>query len=483
MVELPSFSQKTTIKIKTDNNNYPVEYVLPINNSYCLSINEEKSFPQNNTLNLTVDSLTKPCFSSINYGQKGQLYFILEPNDTLDIYFKKTALQPYSKKDSVLEWLELKGSKSDLHYALNKGILQLGELSKQFKKHNANKNLITLTDYISAIGVFLEKQTLTIDSLCVLYHATNEYRNTAKAAVISLIIGGVEMNMSGTFFDGSNRQQEGIHDELRTLLFEKYWKNLYNYMEQIPLGLISYQKYLWETEGKKLDDSNDASFIIPVNNDHQGRRVYQLLPEKLQAPAWAEEIMAHNINSPNANRINMALSKYCLQYPNSPYIPILKRKLEFKEVGIPNYSLIDSTSKSKDFEELINSNLPNSNSYFFVDLWATWCGGCKVDFRKFNEFMPFFRENNIKCLFVSIDEKEKKDLWKSMVNGFMMEGYHTRANLQFRQFLEKKIFKGDASIPRYFLIDNKGKILKQFDERLTDIPQLKEKIKKIVKSL
>lgn len=478
-----SFCQKTVIIVKTDNNDYAIEYILPLQSTYSLNINEDESFTQNNTLLLKVDSLTKPCFSSINYGQKGQLYFILSPNDTLEIKFNKNAQQPYTKKDSNLEWVELKGKKRDLHLVLNKGILQLVELSKRFKADNLEKKHTTITDYLTAIDTFLNKQLNIIDSVCNKYQASDEFRKTASAAVISQILGGVEMNVGGSFFDGSNTQQQNIHDELRVILFEKYRDKIYDYLEQIPLGLTCFQQYLWQSEGKKLDDSNDQSFIIPVNNDYHGRRAFQLFPKNLQPLMWANEIIAHNKNSPNANRINTAIAKYTLQFPQSPYIPILNRKLNFKEVRFPNYSLIDTTAISKDFSELINSHLPNFNSYLFVDLWATWCGGCKVDFRKYNELLPFFKENNIKCLFVSIDDKEKNELWKSMVHGFMMEGYHTRANPEFREFLGKKIFKGDASIPRYFLIDNKGKILKQFDERLNDIPQLKEKIKKIVKSL
>jgi thiol-disulfide isomerase/thioredoxin len=475
-----SFCQKAIIIIKTDNNEYAVRYVLPLHNTYNFSINEEESLPQNNTLILKTQTLTQPCFASINYGQKGKLYFILSPNDTIEIKFNKNAIEPYSKKDSTLEWVEIKGFKSDLHSALNRGILQMGQLSKRFKADNFGKKMTTVVDYSTAIDAFLNKQLIIIDSLCTQYHASDEFRKTANASVISQIIAGVEMNVSGSFFDGVDTQQQNIHDELRIVLFEKYRDKIYSYLEQIPLGLVCFQQYLWQSEGNKLDDSNDQSYIIPVNNDYTGRRVFQLFPKNFQQSLWAGEIIAHHQNYPNSNIMNMAIAKYSLQYPDSPYISILNRKLNFKEVRIPNYSFIDTTATSNDFSELINNNLPNFNSYFFVDLWATWCGGCKIDFRKYHEILPFLKENNIKCLFVSIDDKEKNDLWKSMVNGFMMEGYHTRANLQFRQFLDKKIFKGQVSIPRYFLIDNKGKIVKQFEEGLINIPLLKQKIKKAI---
>lgn len=480
LLSIPSLCQKAIITIKADNNDYALRYVLPLNGTYSFNINEEEIFNQNKSLELRVDSLTKPCFSSINFGQKGQLFFILSPDDTLEIKFNKNALKPYSKKDSTLEWVELKGSNSELHGALNTGIFQLAELSKRYKTENYGKKNITIIDYSTAIDVFLKKQLNIIDSICTKYHTSNEFRNTASAAVISQILAGVEINMNGIFFDGSNTQQENIHDELRIILFEKYKYKIYDYLEQIPMGLACFQQYLWQSEGKYLDDSNDQSYIIPVNNDYQGRRSFQLFPKNLQQPMWAAEIITHNKNSPNANRVNMAITKFSLQYPNSSYIPILNRKLNFKEVRFPNYTLIDTNATSNDFIGLINNNLPNINSFFFVDLWATWCGGCKIDFRRYDEILPFFKENNIKCLFVSIDDNEKKDLWKSMVNGFMMEGYHTRANAQFREFLNKKIFKGQVSIPRYFLVNNKGKIIQQFEDGLIDIPLLKEKIKKAI---
>ena len=477
---LSTYSQGVTVKIRTDNDEYAVNYVLPLLNTYSYNINEEEAFPLNNVLNLKVDNLSRPCFSMINYGQKGQLYLILEPNDTLEIYFKKNALSNYSKKDSSLDWVEFKGNKSNLYRALNTGILQVTALSKRFKIHNREKKISSISGYTAAIDDFLNKQLIIMDNICATYHTNNEFKKMARAAVICQVIAGVELNVSGSYFDGSNTEQETIHDELRVLLFEKYKTQISDYIEQVPLGLQSFQNYLWQSEGRKLDDADDESYILPVYNEKQGRRAFQLLPKNLQMSVWAGEILASNKNSPNANRVNMAIAKYELQYPNSPYTPVLKRKLQFNEVRLPTYSIIDLSAKSKDFTELISENIPNSNAYFFVDLWATWCGGCKVDFRKYPEIMPFFDENNIKCLFISIDEEGKKGEWESMVNGFMMQGYHTRASEGLKQVLNKKIFKGQVSIPRYFLIDSKGKIIKEFEDGLRDIPLLKNRIKKLI---
>lgn len=42
-----------------------------------------------------------------------------------------------------------------------------------------------------------------------------------------------------------------------------------------------------------------------------------------------------------------------------------------------------------------------------VNMWATWCGPCREEFPEYVEFAREYREEGIRLMFVSVDEREK----------------------------------------------------------------------------
>jgi thiol-disulfide isomerase/thioredoxin len=93
------------------------------------------------------------------------------------------------------------------------------------------------------------------------------------------------------------------------------------------------------------------------------------------------------------------------------------------------------------------------NRFVVVDVWATWCGPCKKEAPYFKELADRYTSERIAFVSLSIDEK--KNDWKVEAMDKaekVLQLWATNAEKEMKNY-------NIEFIPRFMLIDNKGRIL------------------------
>jgi thiol-disulfide isomerase/thioredoxin len=102
--------------------------------------------------------------------------------------------------------------------------------------------------------------------------------------------------------------------------------------------------------------------------------------------------------------------------------------------------------------------------FVYVDIWATWCGPCKVEIPHLKSLEKKYDDRNIAFVSISVDSPKRsgswekaREKWKTMVTEEAMGGVQLFAPEGPKsQFVEDYI---NIGIPRFILIDPEGKIV------------------------
>ncbi len=131
------------------------------------------------------------------------------------------------------------------------------------------------------------------------------------------------------------------------------------------------------------------------------------------------------------------------------------RKLYAKKMSLapgnvaPPFTCIDLDGKEVSLSDF-------KGKYVYLDFWATWCGGCRMDMPYLKKLQSEYKDKNI--VFVSISLDRNIQNLKDFINEKKMEGINL--------FVGNKGFDSDVArsyqvfgIPSYKLIDKEGIII------------------------
>jgi len=153
------------------------------------------------------------------------------------------------------------------------------------------------------------------------------------------------------------------------------------------------------------------------------------------------------------------------KFPDSEYLEIIKRRLREIEAraGQPtafNNDVIVIEQQVNTLEELFSLSYLQGHR-LYVDIWATWCAPCRIEFTHKNEaFHNMLNSHNVKMVYVSIDEADFKERWENDIFELSLKGYHLLANESLKSDIQKLIYDNQRiSVPRYLYINEKGEIV------------------------
>ena len=137
---------------------------------------------------------------------------------------------------------------------------------------------------------------------------------------------------------------------------------------------------------------------------------------------------------------------------------------EFKEGVI----ILDDDKPICSFNALIDSL---KGRPFLIDLWGTWCGPCRYQFRYNDELKSYLKENEIQMVYIAFEYELDREKWKNMIKAFDLSGYHFISTNEFKADFEK--YAGKISgYPTYLIVDRHGRIV----ENKACLPSDQEKL-------
>jgi thiol-disulfide isomerase/thioredoxin len=126
----------------------------------------------------------------------------------------------------------------------------------------------------------------------------------------------------------------------------------------------------------------------------------------------------------------------------------------------------------------------------YIDLMASWCKPCIEEFKEVKKLESYFEENNIVNLFITLDMKVNVENAFEMIQNDSLSGYFVSIPpkselnpMSFQQDLLDLFFKDangkiNISIPRYAIVNRKGKFVEKNAVRPSNPVELKKQLEK-----
>jgi thiol-disulfide isomerase/thioredoxin len=99
----------------------------------------------------------------------------------------------------------------------------------------------------------------------------------------------------------------------------------------------------------------------------------------------------------------------------------------------------------------------------YIDFWATWCGPCKTEMEHSKAIKEKFPKNEVVFVYISLDDKTDKDIWKWYVQQNQVEGLHLIADGAFKSQIAQDY--NVTGVPTFYLINKNGKIASNTPKR------------------
>jgi len=220
--------------------------------------------------------------------------------------------------------------------------------------------------------------------------------------------------------------------------------NLREYDEFIQM-YISYlvnQKY-------KQDTSLKTPYIVLSYNVIKEKISNYKLKEYLLYNNLLNEIQISGINE----NTDSLLNDYKLLSKNNEHIKKIQEEYSkwvklAKGNTAPDIKLVDNKG-----DTILLSSF--KGKYVYIDVWATWCGPCRMEMPHFDKLKEKFKNKNITFVSVSVDHNIES--WKKFIKEKSMKGNQYIAIGGFGSDIVQKY--NIYTIPRFILIDKEGKII------------------------
>jgi len=258
--------------------------------------------------------------------------------------------------------------------------------------------------------------------------------------------------------------KEGIQGELGELIISPNSKIVLTINENKPFESINYTGN-FELSNNFLAYSkkyqNQLSEI--VRNGIEQKELEILIHEK--SDLINEKGISLNIVDSLSNYVKVKFNKFSniLKQKNTKYL--YKASLVNK-IG-NNFSFKDINNNNKTLKDF-------QGKYLYIDVWATWCNPCKVEYVFLKQLEEHF-SNNDEFQIISISTDREYDKWERYITKNSIEGIqlYSGANSDFVNFFDI------GALPRFIFLNKEGNVISAEEIRPSN-PELLKKLESTV---
>ncbi len=440
-----------------------IEYYKPFAGFVNTHINSERMKRATGSFSIKFE-LTQPTF--IRFKIHDLIVDLLcEPFDTITLKINSD-LKKRNRESVVFSGANSLGH-SFYNFHFNKIRMKKFDYVTDVYETNSNKEIDKL---ILGIKKELMRQTFWVDSLKAkgaISEGFSMYMSTEIKSILAWHVGEL-----------CNKYLRYQGDPMLRLRANEIHRNLFSLVDPLDSKLRTctaaesyYYTYL---EGLYSQNQNiDTSKLIL--NEYP---FFTLAPTDMQWFLWGNALYAETAFTSNIYQYCNTFNKYRSEFGDSPFVQYFESLGICKEIAGNDFTIIEPIDS--DLFTLFSFSFPKKK--MLIDLWATWCAPCIMEFKNYDiDFNKFMEQNEISLVFISIDEFSKREKWKNSIKGHNLKGYHLIAGERLRQSIKEIVYDGGTIvIPRYLIADENGKIISVDFKRPSD-PDFKEEIIKLLR--
>lgn len=393
-----------------------------------------------------------------------RLTLLLSPNDSLFVDFGKD-FDSCSQSETI-NHIKFSGSAAEINSILQKYRSFIGD--KNFQPECKNKSV---EQYKAELSKWIDDQKILLDSFIsrknptedFILWATNDniYRNANYLVDYMFYLDMNKRALKGNLFDKTIFPV----DNDPAIISSNYRVHLNQYIQ--------------------ANYCRDSVFILATKKDDYYTAFNSAinLTLKSERSGLSRDIMLCDLLTQCLDKDIEAAKRLKDSYSNQISDTFLRSKFE-------DYYLksIENNSRSIDFRRHFNENDTIIGDLFddmfsrfkgkvlYIDVWATWCGPCRVELPYSIKLSELYKDENIEFINICIDSP--KESWESF-----LKTMNYKSNQYYLDKVQSKLLRNKLQIrgiPTYCLINSKGELINKNASRPSS-EKIKDEIEVLLK--